>query len=798
MVRKIQRQVITKFFIPIFLILTLFLILNTAAAAYGDIYVNGTGGNDSNDGSSWNKAKATIQNGTESVTPNATVYVANGTYNEHLNITKNLNLVGQSQNDTIIDGTHSGTVININPGLIVGISNFTIKNGYATYGGGIYNSGTLTINDCTIAQNTAPQHDGYGGGIYNTGNLTIKDSTFTNNIIWYYGGAIYNSGICNIVGSTFSPNTAVGQGGAIYNPGNLTVSNSTFTGNTASTYGSSGAIHNKGNLNVSNSTFTGNTAVVDAGAIYNELGGNAIIINANFTHNTATREGGAIDNKGNLTVSDSIFTGNNANAYGGAINNIGNLTVTGSIFINNTALDAGAIDNFGGTTNAHFNTFMGNTYYDVVQDGGTVNAQNNWWYTNIDPVTAGKIYGGISTPWVVLSINAFPNTINIGENSTVSVNLNYNSNNENMLTVYGKIFPDLNVLFNCDNLGSLNPTNSTVRNGLNSTTIFKAGYTPGFAMVNVTFDNQKVNTTIRIIDRNNIYVATNGNDSTGNGSPTNPFQTIAKAIAEVQANGTIHILNGEYKGSGNKNIHINKDLTITGQNQTSTIINAEGVGFIFTIDIGKNVTLQNLTLKNGFIYGNGGAINNQGNLTVVNCTFTGNTHGNTASYGGAIYNSGNCNIMASTFTNNLAWDYGGAIYNSGTVTMHFNRITGNTANAGSAIYNSMGTVDAANNWWGYNADPKTIPNTIAGNVNNVITTPWLQIPPSSILIPGKPDDYEPEELIESKISTEEPKIPTESVDVAAGTIPIKGTGLPLAYVVLAVLLLLAGLILPKR
>ena len=144
-----------------------------------------------------------------------------------------------------------------------------------------------------------------------------------------------------------------------------------------------------------------------------------------------------------------------------------------------------------------------------------------------------------------------------------------------------------------------------------------------------------MNTTITIIDRDHIYVATNGNDNTGNGSPNYPFKTLAKAIVEVQANGTIHIASGEYKGSGNKNIYIN-EYFLTGQNQTNTIFNAEGVGYIFTINSGKNVTLQNLTLINAFIYGDGGAINNQGNLGVVNCTFTHNTAG----YGGAIYNSG--------------------------------------------------------------------------------------------------------------------------------------------------------------
>ena len=235
----------------------IFMILFLGAVnAANTIYVNGSSGNDSDTGTSWEHAKATIQNGTNTVNSGGTVYVANGTYKEHIILNKSLNLTGGSQTNTVIDGTRNGTVITINPGMIVDISNFNIQKGFATYGGGIYNSGTLTLNNCTITQNTGPQYDGYGGGIYNNGNLTVKNSAITQNIIYYYGGGIYNNGNCTISGSTLT-NTAVVQGGSIFNPGNMIVTNSIFTGNYVSV-GQGAAIDNKGNLNVSNTIFTGN------------------------------------------------------------------------------------------------------------------------------------------------------------------------------------------------------------------------------------------------------------------------------------------------------------------------------------------------------------------------------------------------------------------------------------------------------------------------------------------------------------------------------------------------------------
>ena len=57
-------------------------------------------------------------------------------------------------------------------------------------GGGIYNSGTLTVTNCTFYDNLAEQT---GGGIYNSGTLTVTNTTFSLNTAGTYGGGIYNS-----------------------------------------------------------------------------------------------------------------------------------------------------------------------------------------------------------------------------------------------------------------------------------------------------------------------------------------------------------------------------------------------------------------------------------------------------------------------------------------------------------------------------------------------------------------------------------------------------------------------------
>ncbi len=199
------------------------------------------------------------------------------------------------------------------------------------------------------------------------------------------------------------------------------------------------------------------------------------------------------------------------------------------------------------------------------------------------------------------------------------------------------------------------------------------------------------------VSANEIYVNTTGNDTSGSGTADNPYLTIQTGINNTEANGTIHIADGQYSGTNNTNITISKNLNIIGQSQENTIINGTNINQIFIITYGTTVTLENLTLTNGYSTTYGGAIYNQGDLTVTNCTFTNNT----ANYaGGAVYNynsytgSMNCTITGSNFNNNTA-ELGGAINNDNENTGSINCIitgsnfTNNTAHhIGGAISNN--------------------------------------------------------------------------------------------------------------
>ncbi len=240
--------------------------------------------------------------------------------------------------------------------------------------------------------------------------------------------------------------------------------------------------------------------------------------------------------------------------------------------------------------------------------------------------------------------------------------------------------------------------------------------------------------TVSAADNDTIYVNATGGDDNNNGTSWQYAKlSIKNATGTVNTNGVINLADGQYTGTCNTNITINKNMTITGQSQTGTIINGTGTNGIFYINPSVNVTIHNLTLTNGTGFDtdlsdtDGGAIYNKGTLSVTDCTFTRNT----ATYGGAICNEGNCNVSGSTFTGNNATSgdggaisnlqgynltvsdctftgnnatsTGGAIHNwISTCTFNFNRFYNNTATTGNAIYNLAGSVNAENNWWGTN------------------------------------------------------------------------------------------------
>ena len=159
------------------------------------------------------------------------------TIGAELIVNKSLTLTGAGSGDTIIQAATSSAdatsrVLNITAsGDNVAIFGVTIRNGKATYGGGVLNNGMLTLTSATLTDNSAVVA---GGGIWNIfGTLTLTNSTVSGNSADFGGGGIYNEeGTLALANSTVSDNSAT-TGGGILNAGTADLTNTIIAGNTA-------------------------------------------------------------------------------------------------------------------------------------------------------------------------------------------------------------------------------------------------------------------------------------------------------------------------------------------------------------------------------------------------------------------------------------------------------------------------------------------------------------------------------------------------------------------------------------
>ena len=239
----------------------------TPVASATTWYVNGVGGNDSNNCLSATSACKTIGHAISLAASGDTIKIAAATYFEHLTINISVKLLGASASTSIIDGSgRTGTVVTTSSGTHVTLSGVTITHGYAVSGGGyaasgggISNYGTLLLTRSAVTGNHAGNScgrnhacDSHGGGISNAGTLTISNSTIAGNFVgtncpkYCYPGA---------------------QGGGIYG-GTVTISNSTISGNAANLVGGISAAATLQNSIVANNSH-GNCAAAVTSKGYN-------------------------------------------------------------------------------------------------------------------------------------------------------------------------------------------------------------------------------------------------------------------------------------------------------------------------------------------------------------------------------------------------------------------------------------------------------------------------------------------------------------------------------------------------
>jgi len=192
----------------------------------------------------------TIQEAIDDAQSGHTIIVSSGTYYENIEFdNKKITVQSSDPSDpavvaaTIIDGGGSGSVVHFLNGDTSILAGFTIQNGDARDGGGIFigNYCAPTIANNTITNNIAE----FGGGIGAARSAaTITGNIITGNYATDYfasGGGIYVFkclSTLTINGNTIQDNTA-GYGGGICvdNNSTPTITNNTVTDNTGVHYG---------------------------------------------------------------------------------------------------------------------------------------------------------------------------------------------------------------------------------------------------------------------------------------------------------------------------------------------------------------------------------------------------------------------------------------------------------------------------------------------------------------------------------------------------------------------------------
>lgn len=532
-------------------------------------------------------------------------------------------------------------------------------------------------------------------------NITIKNITLKNGFA-HDGGAICNSNNCvlTINDSILTQNTAQKYGGAVYNDhGHLIIIKSALSGNTAV---NGGAIDNMGNVTISDSTFSGNTAV-NGGAIYNYYGSKLIITDSEITQNIAQISGGAIYKKGgDLTITDSAITENISHGDGGAIRNTGTLTITNSVLNKNTKV----LSNYSGGNLKIFKCEISSnkSNNELILNKGYLEIYNSHFKDNHSKYILINEYGEYNIS--IIDGEFIDNTV---EEAIIF-------NNGSSFTIQNTVFNNSLSQNNSNNI--INKTDLTLRSPKiknEGKTILNEGHI---------FIQKTLNVESKIYGDGTVE-----NDILPQ-EIKNDFGYLDKIIhenntKEIILNEDICFENYErdyYEGGIELDVD---DLVIDGNDKT---IDGAGKSRIFIIT-GKNITLKNITFKNGYSHDNyynlynasGGAIrvNFNNNLTIENCKFINNI---SERNGGAIDNkNGRLTVKKSTFSHNMAQngdggvichpfgeliitqsilaentakDNGGAIYKpEGELIITQSTLTENTSDSGGAIYLSKFSIN---------------------------------------------------------------------------------------------------------
>jgi predicted outer membrane repeat protein len=282
----------------------------------------------------------------------ACIEVGPGIYYENLTITEGpvwlYSTVGSD--GTILDGMQEGTVLTVSSRVTgdVVLEGFTVQNGSATYGGGLYIStvavtardlhfssnyatsngggiyllrGSLDASGCSFESNTANQ----GGGLYtDAGVVTLTDTTVQYNAAYYGGGLLSADGEITIGESTFSENTAVSGGAGLHlTGGSVTMENVEITGGSVNRGPGAGALLSGTSASLTGLTVRSNMSNGGGGAGLSLVETSANLVDSSIMDNAANSGSGGgllLAQDSTAEVENLVLSGNRSDGgYGGGL-----------------------------------------------------------------------------------------------------------------------------------------------------------------------------------------------------------------------------------------------------------------------------------------------------------------------------------------------------------------------------------------------------------------------------------------------------------------------------------------------
>ncbi|MBT4407658.1 MAG: hypothetical protein HOC79_07290, partial [Euryarchaeota archaeon] len=227
-------------------------------------------GNDTTATGASNDPFRSIQSGINFSSDDDSVTVTAGTYVENINYNgKNIAVIGEDRETTIIDGDSSGSVVTFANGedSTAVLSGFTIQNG----------SGFLYSSETT-----------QGGGIYIYFSNPVLENLIIQNNSATYGGGVHTAWSAPVLNNlTISGNDASGpggRGGGLYIEAaqdGMTIDHTNIYGNTATSFGGGVYVYKNqyATPQFSNVTITNNTSNYEGGGVSSYYFGNS-----NFLH----------------------------------------------------------------------------------------------------------------------------------------------------------------------------------------------------------------------------------------------------------------------------------------------------------------------------------------------------------------------------------------------------------------------------------------------------------------------------------------------------------------------------------